>query len=93
MYFADLDTIAVQESTKGDYQDDILREYEEEAEESDSGRDLRRPHVTHFEPLRQVGYGEELSWVLDAKSIGNVGRFFNHSCEPNCAVQVISLVT
>ncbi len=26
-------------------------------------------------------------YTLDAKLIGNVGRYFNHSCSPNIAVQ------
>ena len=26
-------------------------------------------------------------YTLDAKLIGNIGRYFNHSCSPNIAVQ------
>ena len=28
-------------------------------------------------------------WVRDANRGGNIGRFLNHSCKPNCYVQVV----
>jgi histone-lysine N-methyltransferase SETDB1 len=36
---------------------------------------------------RQAFYGTDVSYILDAKKKGNVGRFFNHSCSPNCFPQ------
>lgn len=32
-------------------------------------------------------FGEASPVVMDAKKMGNLGRYFNHSCEPNVAVQ------
>ena len=32
------------------------------------------------------GQGEE-SYIMDAKKIGNIGRYMNHSCNPNVFVQ------
>ncbi|ESO12647.1 hypothetical protein HELRODRAFT_63352 [Helobdella robusta] len=32
-------------------------------------------------------YGEDMVYILDAKSVGNLGRYFNHSCSPNIFVQ------
>lgn len=31
--------------------------------------------------------------ILDAKRIGNVGRFLNHSCQPNCFIQNVYIDT
>lgn len=32
-------------------------------------------------------FGDEEPFVMDAKKMGNLGRYFNHSCEPNVFVQ------
>lgn len=31
--------------------------------------------------------------VIDACAKGNLGRFINHSCEPNCRTEKVSLLT
>jgi SET domain-containing protein len=38
--------------------------------------------------LRHVFQDESL-FVVDAQDRGNIGRFFNHSCDPNMEVQMI----
>jgi hypothetical protein len=32
-------------------------------------------------------FGDDLTYVIDARLKGNIGRFLNHSCEPNMIVQ------
>lgn len=32
-------------------------------------------------------YKQERTYTLDAKNRGNIGRYLNHSCDPNCFVQ------
>lgn len=34
-------------------------------------------------------FDEKIPYVLDAKKKGNIGRFMNHSCEPNAFVQTV----
>ncbi|XP_050520332.1 histone-lysine N-methyltransferase eggless-like [Daktulosphaira vitifoliae] len=38
-------------------------------------------------------FGDDDIYILDAKTSGNVGRFFNHSCEPNTFVQNVFVDT
>ena len=38
--------------------------------------------------LRRI-FGDESLFVVDAQDRGNIGRFFNHSCDPNLEVQMI----
>lgn len=38
--------------------------------------------------LRKV-FGDESLFVVDAQDRGNIGRFFNHSCDPNLEVQMV----
>ncbi|KAI6235003.1 hypothetical protein M3Y95_00005500 [Aphelenchoides besseyi] len=38
--------------------------------------------------LRQI-FDEESLFVVDAQDRGNIGRFFNHSCDPNLEVQMV----
>ncbi|KAL3115594.1 hypothetical protein niasHT_014271 [Heterodera trifolii] len=32
-------------------------------------------------------FGEDFTYLIDAAKMGNIGRFLNHSCDPNCHVQ------
>ena len=41
---------------------------------------------------RQYGRGEDV-YIMDAKSIGNIGRYLNHSCNPNVFVQNVFVDT
>jgi histone-lysine N-methyltransferase SETDB1 len=43
--------------------------------------------------IREDFFKEEFSYSLDAKKIGNIGRYLNHSCEPNCFVQNVFVDT
>ena len=41
---------------------------------------------------KQYGRGEDV-YIMDAKSIGNIGRYLNHSCNPNVFVQNVFVDT
>ncbi|XP_074660215.1 histone-lysine N-methyltransferase SETDB1-like isoform X2 [Tubulanus polymorphus] len=43
-------------------------------------------------PLRSF-FNEEFCYIMDAKSIGNLGRYLNHSCTPNVFVQNVFVDT
>ncbi|PAA83414.1 hypothetical protein BOX15_Mlig012796g1, partial [Macrostomum lignano] len=43
--------------------------------------------------LRTSWFGESHPYVMDAKQRGNLGRYMNHSCEPNCRVQSVFVKT
>lgn len=34
-------------------------------------------------------FGDEGPFVMDAKQVGNLGRYFNHSCQPNIFAQSV----
>jgi hypothetical protein len=38
-------------------------------------------------------FGEEYCYIMDAKSVGNLGRYLNHSCDPNVFVQNVFVDT
>uniref|UniRef100_T1K8E0 SET domain-containing protein n=1 Tax=Tetranychus urticae TaxID=32264 RepID=T1K8E0_TETUR len=38
-------------------------------------------------------HDEDFSYTLDAKRFGNIGRFLNHSCSPNCFAQSVFVDT
>ncbi|XP_074601762.1 histone-lysine N-methyltransferase eggless-like [Brevipalpus obovatus] len=48
--------------------------------------------IKKLNSLRQCFNGKS-SYSLDAKKIGNVGRFLNHSCSPNCFAQNVFVDT
>lgn len=55
-------------------------------------QEKRKQNVSHTvtstkKSHRQTFYGTDVTYILDAKKKGNVGRFFNHSCSPNCFPQ------
>jgi hypothetical protein len=45
------------------------------------------PPPPHFKPMPPDLQDEHL--VVDAGKRGNVARFINHSCNPNCLVQTV----
>jgi len=46
-----------------------------------------------FKSLRKLFGKDEDAYIMDAKSIGNVGRYLNHSCGPNAFVQSVFVDT
>jgi len=42
---------------------------------------------------RKLFGAEEMSYVMDAKTTGNIGRYLNHSCHPNVFVQNVFVDT
>lgn len=47
---------------------------------------------TRFRSVRSY-YGEDSLYIMDAKTKGNIGRYLNHSCEPNVFVQNVFVDT
>lgn len=37
----------------------------------------------------RVYFGDDGPFVMDAKQVGNLGRYFNHSCQPNIFAQSV----
>lgn len=67
----------------------------EEDEEDDSDgqiSDDETSHETCYLPIRAY-YREDSVYVLDANFEGNIGRYFNHSCDPNLFVQNVFIDT
>lgn len=52
---------------------------------SDSAKRAAEPRVS-FKKIHSI-LNESHDYTLDARMQGNVGRFFNHSCDPNAFVQ------
>ena len=46
-----------------------------------------------FKSTRKFFGHQEDAYIMDAKSIGNIGRYLNHCCEPNCFVQSVFIDT
>lgn len=54
--------------------------------------DQDKPTRTAYRSARSY-MGEEDCYIMDAKSIGNIGRYLNHSCQPNVFVQNVFVDT
>ena len=84
-YFADLDLVDQMDSNKR-----LIREHPDDWIDEDTDQErramIKRVFAHPFIDLRDL-FDEPSSYVLDALFEGNVGRFFNHSCQPNCIVQ------
>jgi len=52
----------------------------------------KKPAETFKSSRKFFGHAED-SYIMDAKSIGNIGRYLNHSCGPNCFVQSVFVDT
>ena len=46
-----------------------------------------------FISTRKLFGADEESYIMDAKTIGNIGRYLNHSCNPNVFVQNVFVDT
>lgn len=38
-------------------------------------------------------FGDNALFIVDAQQAGNIGRFLNHSCDPNVFVQMVMVDT
>ena len=89
MYFSDLDYITVNEGLKQLDEDERSDEglsvdgSESEAEADDKVK---------YKSLHTI-LNEKDDYTLDARVEGNVGRFLNHSCDPNTFVQNVFIET
>lgn len=54
---------------------------------------LINSHFLESGTARRELYEEMGCYILDAKTSGNVGRYLNHSCDPNVFVQNVFVDT
>jgi len=47
---------------------------------------VKEEKIKHISTRKLIGPNEDV-YIMDAKSIGNIGRYLNHSCNPNVFVQ------
>lgn len=71
---------------------DSEKNYKRSRKEDSRRNDFNLSNRYHSERPRQFKsirefHGETEAYILDAKFKGNIGRFINHSCGPNCFVQ------
>ena len=66
---------------KATYKDEDDEEEEEKTEETEKSTKPKLVSTRKF-----FGEDEDV-YIMDAKSIGNIGRYLNHSCSPNVFVQ------
>ena len=52
-----------------------------------------KPQTEKFVSARRMFGKNEDVYIMDAKSIGNIGRYLNHSCNPNIFVQNVFVDT
>eukprot|EP00092_Neocalanus_flemingeri_P004501 GFUD01004846.1.p1 GENE.GFUD01004846.1~~GFUD01004846.1.p1 ORF type:complete len:756 (+),score=216.68 GFUD01004846.1:52-2319(+) len=93
-YFADLDLIEVVERRKEGYESDVsdIEEFrEEDLVIDDASVDNNNRDTTEMKPqfisTRQLFGPDQEIFIMDAMTQGNIGRYFNHSCNPNTFVQ------
>ncbi len=68
-------------------EDDLdLDEEEEEERNKDAIKKPKEPKPKLTSTRKFFGAEEDV-YIMDAKSIGNIGRYLNHSCRPNIFVQ------
>eukprot|EP00092_Neocalanus_flemingeri_P039054 GFUD01042514.1.p1 GENE.GFUD01042514.1~~GFUD01042514.1.p1 ORF type:complete len:1002 (-),score=358.73 GFUD01042514.1:84-3089(-) len=58
-----------------------------------SGPQKEKEKQVKFVSTRKLFGAEEESYLMDAKTIGNIGRYLNHSCNPNVFVQNVFVDT
>ena len=79
-------------STRSIPQDTFLIEYL--GERISRAESDRREKAYNKVPILKNGcylFGVDEDWVIDATRIGNIARFMNHSCEPNCITRKIKI--
>ena len=60
---------------------------EEAKEKAKAEKEKEKEEKPKYKSTRKFYHEDEDFYVMDAKSIGNIGRYLNHSCNPNCFVQ------
>lgn len=64
-----------------------MKKQEKRATKKVTSQNKRKPiRKDQFKSIRSF-FNESDPYTLDADRKGNIGRFINHSCEPNCFVQ------
>ncbi|XP_037949862.1 histone-lysine N-methyltransferase eggless [Teleopsis dalmanni] len=58
----------------------------------DPNADMEETTTRHLS-MRKLFGRNEACYIMDAKTIGNLGRYFNHSCSPNLYVQNVFVDT
>lgn len=106
MYYADLDYISINEERKGlaeDFDEGIALDvqkrsssdsdedsYMPRSDKSRSSSRSSRPHANYRKIHNILGSHD---YTLDARMRGNMGRFLNHSCDPNSYAQNVFIDT
>jgi len=90
-YFADMDMIEVVERRKEGYESDVsdIGEGEELNDSVSTNNNISdtAEEMPKFKSTRQLFGPDQEIFIMDAMSQGNIGRYFNHSCNPNTFVQ------
>ncbi|KAJ2783471.1 hypothetical protein H4R18_001680 [Coemansia javaensis] len=71
---------------KGEY---VCRYTGELLSYAEAGRRNSSDTTYLFDLDREVPHGQKALYTVDARSYGNVSRFFNHSCQPNMAIRAV----
>ncbi|RWS29081.1 hypothetical protein B4U80_06987, partial [Leptotrombidium deliense] len=50
-------------------------------------------HMIYLNNALEKDYLDKTEFIIDGFSKSNVGKFFNHSCDPNCKIQVVFINT
>jgi hypothetical protein len=93
MYFADVDLYDSVENMKHGINIQMEDEYEgtkrrKKKKGKKQKKQLEEEMNANNSLLRRV-FDDESLFVVDAQDRGNIGRFFNHSCDPNMEVQMV----
>jgi len=98
-YFCELDLIELVEKEKDGYESDVTDiEAEDDNKPQDTSVDQKSEikETTDEIPTKKIRSirsfyegGNSETFIVDAMTTGNVGRYLNHSCDPNVFVQNI----
>ncbi|XP_014205106.1 histone-lysine N-methyltransferase eggless [Copidosoma floridanum] len=78
-----------QDKAGSDEDDNNMRE----PSKLDLAVDTRKIEKGTFKSVREFFGEEESVYIMDAKTTGNIGRYLNHSCDPNVFVQNVFVDT
>ena len=77
--FSDMDNIDNDSTMSGDKD----KETDKNKDKAKEGEEEKPKYLS----TRKYFHKDEDFYVMDAKTNGNIGRYLNHSCNPNCFVQ------